>query len=280
MSTFAEILRELSKPFSTKAIQWRPGATNKARTRAQALAYVDVRHYMERLDAVAPDWQSEVQPLGNGQVLVRLTVAGVTRTDVGEADPQDANTLTSAFAQAFKRACAQFGLGRYLYHIPKMWCDYDADRKVLLETPVLPEWAVPEEERSAYFAAFGGQRKVPVGNGQATAQANGNGAKARANGNGNGAQPQAGGEIRIHFGKNKGKALTEVDEGWLRWYANSAKPRNAQDERLLEAVKAELARREAAQAAPQPEPEPKPQEPAPSPEEPDPEPDPYDEIPF
>lgn len=221
MSTFAEILKELSKPFSTKAVQWRPGATNKDKTRAQALAYVDVRHYMDRLDAVAPDWRSEVQPLGNGQVLVRLTVGGVTRTDVGEADPQDANTLTSAFAQAFKRACAQFGLGRYLYHIPKMWCDYDSARKVLLETPILPEWAVPEEERSWYSAAQNLRVKGLVEN-EAPKEV-----KPPSNGKGKGeaSNGQSPANVVIRFGKHQGKTLGQIlaeDRGYLQWLAENS----------------------------------------------------------
>jgi hypothetical protein len=36
---------------------------------------------------------------------------------------------SSAVAQAFKRACAAFGLGRYLYHLLQMWGDYDSRRK-------------------------------------------------------------------------------------------------------------------------------------------------------
>ncbi len=271
--TFAEVLRELQKPFSTSVIQWRPGATNKAKTRAQALAYVDVRHYMERLDAVAPDWRSEVQPLGNGQVLVRLTVAGVTRTDVGEADPQDANTLTSAFAQAFKRACAQFGLGRYLYHLPKSWVAYDADRKALLETPVLPGWAVPEEERSA----FGGQRKVPVGNGQATAQTNGTKARTNGNGpkptsktNGNGkGKGQDPASVVIRFGKHQGKTLGQIlaeDKGYLEWLAEKS------NNQFIAKKARQLLNGEA--------PKPKAEAPTEEPSAPEHEANPYDEIPF
>ncbi|HID84327.1 MAG TPA: hypothetical protein EYP54_04330, partial [Anaerolineales bacterium] len=234
MSEKTDILHELAKPFSVNAVQWRPGATNKDKTRAQALAYVDLREYQDRLDKVVPGaWEVRVEPLnGTGALKVSLTILGVTREDVGEASPEDDNTYTSAFAQGFKRACAAFGLGRYLYRLPKAWCAYDPNRRILLESPVLPEWAVPEEERSWYFESHGGQRTVPAngsshahnGQGSQTAKA----AKSQANGNGH----KADGEIRIHFGKNKGKALTEVDEGWLRWYAASAKPRTKQDERL------------------------------------------------
>jgi len=230
--SFEQILQELAAPFPSLAVQWRPGATNQDKTRAQALAYVDLRHYMERLDAVAPDWQSEVQPLGNGQVLVRLTVAGVTRTDVGEADPQDANTLTSAFAQAFKRACAQFGLGRYLYRLPKVWVAYDPDRRVLLEIPQLPAWALPEAERKARQQ----HDPAPQPQTQTTAQTTAQQSRSappqtapkratqaqRGDGNGGDRNRKGGGpaSVVLKFGKYRGKTLGEVleqDKGYLEW---------------------------------------------------------------
>ena len=38
---------------------------------------------------------------------------------------------TSAVAQSFKRACASFGLGRYLYSLPRLWAEYDPQKKAL-----------------------------------------------------------------------------------------------------------------------------------------------------
>ncbi len=46
-------------------------------------------------------------------------------------------------AQAFKRACSCFGLGRYLYHFTGTWVDLD-DRKRPKSTPKLVGWATPE----------------------------------------------------------------------------------------------------------------------------------------
>jgi hypothetical protein len=66
-------------------------------------------------------------------VTCRLTIAGVTRSDVGECDLSDENAFTSAKAQAFKRACAAFGLGRYLYDLPKQWVEYDAQHRCITD---------------------------------------------------------------------------------------------------------------------------------------------------
>jgi len=39
------------------------------------------------------------------------------------------NAATSAEAQAFKRACSAFGLGRYIYSVPQVWAEYDPQRR-------------------------------------------------------------------------------------------------------------------------------------------------------
>lgn len=131
MELTREIMEALSQPFPVEAIQWKPGATNKDKTRALALAYVDLRHYIDRLnEVVGPEWSDDYQAQEGGQVVVcRLTLCGVARSDVGEAPQSDENTATTALAQAFKRACVKFGMGAYLYRLPRLWVEYDAQRK-------------------------------------------------------------------------------------------------------------------------------------------------------
>jgi hypothetical protein len=46
-------------------------------------------------------------------------------------------------AQAFKRACTCFGLGRYLYYCVGTWVDLD-ERKRPKTVPALPAWATPD----------------------------------------------------------------------------------------------------------------------------------------
>src|SRR5262249_22238109 len=46
-------------------------------------------------------------------------------------------------AQAFKRSCAAFGLGRYLYYFPGVWLEVDGANQPLT-VPSLPQWATPE----------------------------------------------------------------------------------------------------------------------------------------
>jgi hypothetical protein len=126
-----DMMEALARPFEAEAVQWKPGATNPDKTRGLALAYVDLRHYIDRLNEVAgPDWSDDYEVQAGGTVvLCRLTLAGVTRADVGEASSSDENTATTALAQAFKRACVKFGLGAYLYRLPRLWVEYDPQKK-------------------------------------------------------------------------------------------------------------------------------------------------------
>jgi hypothetical protein len=94
--------------------------------RVLALAYVDARHYQARLDTVVGPggWMVQYKPWGDRAVICALTILGVTREDVGEAEKSDPNQATSAAMQAFKRACAAFGVGRYLYtDLPTAWVE-------------------------------------------------------------------------------------------------------------------------------------------------------------
>jgi hypothetical protein len=72
----------------------------------------------------------------------------------GEEWATDENALTRAEAQAFKRACSCFGLGRYFYDLPRTWVDLDDNRRPL-EVPALPEWARPKRASRAPAAAIG-----------------------------------------------------------------------------------------------------------------------------
>src|SRR5215472_10145922 len=54
--------------------------------------------------------------------------------------------MTSAEAQAFKRACCCFGLGRYFYDFDAPWVDID-DKGRAKKAPSVPPWMVPDNWR-------------------------------------------------------------------------------------------------------------------------------------
>ena len=137
-----EILRALSEPFEPNRIEWKPQRVNGRD--ALAVAYIDARDVMERLDStVGGGWEFRWEPVGD-DVQGRLTVCGVTREDVGEqGDGSFGATRKAAVSDALKRCGVQFGIGRYLYDLPAVWVAYDERKKTLAETPQLPDWALP-----------------------------------------------------------------------------------------------------------------------------------------
>lgn len=125
------LLTQLAAPFAPADITWKPGVSKD--NRCLALAYADLRAYQDRLDEVCGlDWSVRYATWGNERVFCELTIAGVTRTSSGEMAEQDKKNGmggTVAEAQAFKRAAAMFGLGRYLYDLPSVWVEFDSQTK-------------------------------------------------------------------------------------------------------------------------------------------------------
>jgi len=134
-----DLIAQLSEPFPADQIKWRAGATNRDKTKAIALPYAEPRAYEDRLNTICPGhWHVDFQPWGDNRIICRLTIHNLTRSSTGEAGDANPDIAgTSAEAQAFKRACSKYGLGRYLYDQPNNWVDYDAKTRRLLNTPSL-----------------------------------------------------------------------------------------------------------------------------------------------
>src|ERR1043165_5391518 len=153
----------LEEPFDPREVKW--GVTNPTsdRRRGQVIAYADPRAYTDRLNALftVRGWTREyvVQMIqnferkerGNGDGIIsgkivvtcKVTIDGlVSHTGLGEEWADNENAGTSAEAQAFKRACSCFGLGRYLYDLGGNWVDL-GERKQPLSRPKLPDGALP-----------------------------------------------------------------------------------------------------------------------------------------
>ena len=144
------LLEQLAEPFPQDAVRWRVGAVSRDKKRAQALPYAEPRVYEDRLNTVVPgDWACSFQPWGDNRIICELTIQGVTRSSTGEESEGGFAPGTAAEAQAFKRACSKFGLGRYLYDIGIDWIDYDEDKRRLVKTPNLPDRYLPESDRQS-----------------------------------------------------------------------------------------------------------------------------------
>jgi hypothetical protein len=156
------LLQDLQEPFPPEAITWKPGNTTKDGAKCMAMAYADFRAYMNRLDAVCGlDWSVRYVAWGDDRIMCELTVSGVTRTSTGEFGAQDEkNNIegTVAEAQAFKRACAMFGLGRYLYDLPSVWVEFDNAAKKISKAG---QTELDNRYKAWYQKAMAAAKKTP-----------------------------------------------------------------------------------------------------------------------
>jgi hypothetical protein len=188
--TLVDITAQLEQPFPLEDIELLPkGQVERdSKTLCMAMPYADVRVYQDRLNKLAPGEWSTPPPLalvvGTKLVCyVTIVIYGVSHTDVGEAGPGE-NQGTEAFAQAFKRAASQFGLGRYLYNLEKAWVPYNPQRKQInLDANGIKAivWQM-YQKAGVSFSQNGNVPKTPEnGNDKATVEA---GQPAQQNGNG------------------------------------------------------------------------------------------------
>src|SRR5579884_3616129 len=157
------IVAALEEPFDPREIKWRVTNTTADKRRGQMMAYADPRAYTDRLNELftVRGWTREysIETINNverktgngsqigGKVVVncRVTIYGLgTHSGIGEEWADNENAGTAAEAQAFKRACSCFGLGRYLYDLEGGWVDLDEKRQPKW-TPKLPDWAIPHK---------------------------------------------------------------------------------------------------------------------------------------
>jgi len=129
-----EVMTALSVPFARNLVKFRAGATTKDKKKALALAYVESKHYKNRLnELLGINWSMDLKAWGENKVVCALTICGVTRSSSGEASKDEGFGIApTAEAQAFKRACSAFGLGAELYDYPTVWVDYNSAKKKLV----------------------------------------------------------------------------------------------------------------------------------------------------
>src|SRR6267154_488604 len=156
-----ELTAALEVPLDPSVIEWRVTNTTKAgKRRGQVVPYADQRAYTDRLNSLfsPAGWtrkyvvhtsanferSKDQKTVAKVFVTCELMIFGLgLHSATGEDWADNQNAGTSAEAQAFKRACTCFGLGRYLYYSAGTWVDLD-DRKRPKTVPALPKWATPE----------------------------------------------------------------------------------------------------------------------------------------
>lgn len=115
---------QLSAPFAPANVSWRVGSTTSDKQKGLALAYIDARDVMARLDEVCTPagWQDRYEFHGARTICylsVKIDGEWVTKAD-GAGD-SDVEAEKGAISDAFKRAAVKWGIGRYLYDVESPW---------------------------------------------------------------------------------------------------------------------------------------------------------------
>lgn len=147
-ATQEAMLKQLKEPFDPKFVKWRVGATNEDKSKGIALAYIDSREVKKRLDEVCflGGWRDRLIGIDGGfisEVDIKIEDEWITRSNA--AGNTKVEPIKGGASDAFKRAAAKWGVGHYLYYLPKVWVEIKPQGKsyVLAEIPELPDWAKP-----------------------------------------------------------------------------------------------------------------------------------------
>jgi hypothetical protein len=243
-----ELVAALEVPFDPSQIEWRVMNTTKAQqpARGQVVPYADQRAYTDRLNALftPAGWTRKytIHTSANferskdqkivAKVLVacELTIFGVgSHSATGEEWADNSNAGTAAEAQAFKRSCACFGLGRYLYYFTGTWVNLD-EHKRPKSVPQLAGWATPGGWREGLRPSCVPDQRAAE---RATAGNGGNGPH-------NGRSAGANGVVLREIERMEGVVGKRMYRGLLKSVARVWNPRDIQDPAIRQKVLAHM----------------------------------------
>jgi hypothetical protein len=159
------IIKELRRPMTPAAVRWKVqnALGGKANPKgALIVPYIDARLVEDRLNTVCPGaWEEgdvnhpdrlpfEVVNWGKGALLCRLSVARVCRQDVGYHGKGEAKAMVS---DSLKRAAVKFGIGSFLYAMPKI--------KFSVESGLVRIWK-PDDGPPKIFLTDPGEAYLPL----------------------------------------------------------------------------------------------------------------------
>jgi hypothetical protein len=147
---------KLNAPFEPRKISWRVGSTTADKKRGMALAYIDARDVMERLDEVCgpAGWQCQY-PHADGKKTVCSIGIKVGEEWIWKADgagDSDVEAEKGALSDAFKRAAVRWGVGRYLYDVDTPWVEL---------VPAGRSFAIADKEYDRLARILGGAKPQP-----------------------------------------------------------------------------------------------------------------------
>lgn len=131
--TAQDLFTALCEPFPAEYIDWRVGSATADKKKGMALAYIDARTVMDRLDSICgPDgWQCNYTPGVAGSIVCNLGIqmpSGEWRWKADGAGATDVEGERGMLSDALKRAAVRWGVGRYLYELGSPWVELDEGR--------------------------------------------------------------------------------------------------------------------------------------------------------
>ena len=167
-------LRRLAEPFPAEDIEWRVSRAGQGKNGpfCMVLAYITSRAISARLDEVCgvENWKNEAPVVHDIHskftmvavgISIRVDSEWITKWDVSE--PTNIEPAKGGFSGGMKRAGAQFGIGRYLYHLDETFAetsetggkgwnyaklpDKQGGGTYYWKPPTLPAWALPKEKQ-------------------------------------------------------------------------------------------------------------------------------------
>lgn len=146
---------KLRAPFPPERISWRVGSTTQDKKKGMALAYIDARDVMDRLDQVCgPEGWQRQYPHANGKTVcaIGIKVGDEWIWKADGAGDSDVEAEKGALSDAFKRAAVSWGIGRYLYDVDSPWVEIE---------PMGRSFKIAESAKPVLLRALGGQKAPP-----------------------------------------------------------------------------------------------------------------------
>lgn len=155
---------DLKKPFPANDIEWRIQQATiwNGKPRALVLAYITNRAVQNRLDEVCGpgNWKDDFSITENGVICklsIKIDNEWISKSD--GAPFTNIEAFKGGISDSEKRAAVKWGIGRYLYDLPKTYAVFTGDgeysTKIKIDgkdqwfkwnPPALPEWALPKKE--------------------------------------------------------------------------------------------------------------------------------------
>ncbi len=163
------VAERLASPFYADEVEWKIQSTTKDKKRALVVPYIKARALQQRLDDAVgiENWFDEYEEVGDGfncALSIRINDEWVTKNDGAEhivmtvyedGAKKTIKSLKGTYSGAFKRVCTTWGVGRYLYDIPRRWVPINDKKQFTIPTlnPVFyPEGSTKSGMRPGYTA--------------------------------------------------------------------------------------------------------------------------------